>query len=168
MSDKGSVAPKERVNIVYKSHTGDQSEDVELPLKMLVLGDFTGRPSDEIVEERPTININKENFDDVLKGYNLSLNLNVPNKLEPEAGEDDLLPVELKMNTMKDFSPDNIAEQVPELKSLLELRKSLLALKGPLGNVPAFRKAIQGILSDEEAREKLLKELGVDSDDSQK
>lgn len=168
MSDKGSVAPKERVNIVYKSHTGDQTEEVELPLKMLVLGDFTGRPSDEIVEDRKTININKENFDDVLKNYNLSLNLNVPNKLDDNAGEDDKLPLELKMSGMKDFSPDNIAQQVPELKALLELRKSLLALKGPLGNVPAFRKAIQSILSDDEARDKLLKELGVgDSDESQ-
>ena len=48
MSD-GSVAPKERVNIVYKSTTGDQSEDVELPLKMLMIGDYTGKASDEMV-----------------------------------------------------------------------------------------------------------------------
>lgn len=163
MSDKGSVAPKERVNIVYKSHTGDKSEEVELPLKMLVLGDFSGRPSDEIVEERRTININKENFDDVMKGYNLSVQLNVPNRLDDKADE---LSVQLKMAGMKDFSPDNIAEQVPELKALLELRKSLLALKGPLGNVPAFRKSIQSILSDDGSREKLMKELGLDDSDA--
>ncbi len=161
MSDKGSVAPKERVNIVYKSHTGDKSEEVELPLKLLVLGDFSGKPSDEIVEERRTININKENFDDVLKGYGLSVDMNVPNKLDEKADEDDLLPVSLKMSGMKDFSPDNIVEQVPELKSLLELRKSLLALKGPLGNVPAFRKSIQKLLSDDDAREKLMRELNL-------
>ena len=164
-SDKGSVAPKERVNIVYKSHTGEESEDVELPLKLMVLGDFTGRPSDEIVEEREAINVNKENFDDVMKGYELKLNLAVPNQLDPEAGPNDELPVELRMSGMKDFSPDNIIEQVPELKSLLELRKSLLALKGPLGNVPAFRKSIQRILADDDAREKLLKELGLDESD---
>lgn len=161
MSDKGSVAPKERVNIVYKSHTGDKSEEVELPLKLLVLGDFSGKPSDEIVEDRKTININKENFDDVMKGYKLSLSLNVQNKLEENAGEDDQIPVSLTMAGMKDFSPDNIVEQVPELKSLLELRKSLLALKGPLGNVPAFRKSIQSILSDDTSREKLIRELGL-------
>lgn len=161
MSDKGSVAPKERVNIVYKSHTGDKTEEVELPLKLLVLGDFSGKPSDEIVEDRKTININKENFDDVMKGYKLSLNLNVPNKLDEKAGEDEQIPVSLKMSGMKDFSPDNIVEQVPELKSLLELRKSLLALKGPLGNVPAFRKSIQSLLSDDTSREKLIRELGL-------
>ena len=75
--DKGSVAPKERVNIVYQSETGDQTEDVELPLKMLVLGDFTGKPSDKAVEERAPININKDNFDAVVKGHNLNLNMTV-------------------------------------------------------------------------------------------
>ncbi|HEU5398606.1 MAG TPA: type VI secretion system contractile sheath small subunit, partial [Gammaproteobacteria bacterium] len=59
--DKGSVAPKERVNIVYQSETGDNAEDVELPLKMLVLGDFTGKQSDKAVEERAPVNINKDN-----------------------------------------------------------------------------------------------------------
>lgn len=161
MSDKGSVAPKERVNIVYKSHTGDKTEEVELPLKLLVLGDFSGRPSDEIVEDRKAININKENFDDVMKGYKLGLTMKVPNKLDPHAQEGDQVSVNLKMNGMKDFSPDNIAEQVPELKALLELRKSLLALKGPLGNVPAFRKSIQSILSDDAAKAKLMQELGL-------
>lgn len=159
MSDKGSVAPKERVNIVYKSHTGDKTEEVELPLKLLVLGDFTGRNSDEIVEERKAININKENFDEVLKSYGLNINLRVPNTLDAESGDE--MGVELSMKSIKDFSPDNIVEQVPELKSLIELRKSLLALKGPLGNVPAFRKSIQSILSDEEAKKQLMRELGI-------
>ncbi len=160
MSDKGSVAPKERVNIVYKSHTGDKTEEVELPLKLLVLGDFTGRQSDEIVEERKAININKENFDEVMKAYNLSLNVRVPKTLDKGAVGDELL-VNLVMQGIKDFTPDNIVEQVPELKSLLELRKSLLALKGPLGNVPAFRKSIQAIMSDEESKQKLMNELGI-------
>ena len=166
MSDKGSVAPKERVNIVYKSHTGDKSEEVELPLKLLVLGDFAGRRSDEIVEERKTINISKENFDDVIKAYELKLNIKVPNTLDAQSKDDDELSVQLVMRGIKDFSPDNIVEQVPELKSLLELRKSLLALKGPLGNVPAFRKSIQSILSDEKSRERLMAELGLSESDA--
>lgn len=165
MSDKGSVAPKERVNIVYKSHTGDKTEEVELPLKLLVLGDFTGRQSDEIVEERKAININKENFDEVMKAYNLSLNIRVPKTLDKDAKGDEL-PVSLVMQGIKDFTPDNIVEQVPELKSLLELRKSLLALKGPLGNVPAFRKSIQAIMSDEESKQKLMNELGISEKDA--
>lgn len=166
MSDKGSVAPKERVNIVYKSHTGEKTEEVELPLKLLVLGDFSGRQSDEIVEERKTININKENFDEVMKSYGINMDLNVPNTLDAEGKSGSELTVQLKMRGIKDFSPDNIVEQVPELKSLLELRQSLLALKGPLGNVPAFRKSIQGILSDDTSREQLMRELGLSEPDA--
>jgi type VI secretion system protein ImpB len=166
MSDKGSVAPKERVNIVYKSHTGEKTEEVELPLKLLVLGDFSGRQSDEIVEERKTININKENFDEVMKSYGINMDLSVPNTLDAEAKSGSELTVQLKMRGIKDFSPDNIVDQVPELKSLLELRQSLLALKGPLGNVPAFRKSIQGILSDDTLREQLMRELGLSEPDA--
>lgn len=158
--NKGSVAPKERVNIVYQSETGDNAEDVELPLKMLVLGDFTGKQSDKAVEERAPVNINKDNFDAVVKGHNLTLDMTVKNTLDSKQGGD--LGVNLKINSYKDFSPDRVAEQVPEMKQLLELRKNLMALKGPLGNVPAFRRAIQDLLKDETTRAAVMKELGID------
>ncbi|MFQ5674483.1 MAG: type VI secretion system contractile sheath small subunit [bacterium] len=164
MAGDGSVAPKERVNIVYKSHTGDVSEDVELPLKMLMVGDYTGKASDEVVEDRNPVNINKDNFDDVMKGHNLDLNINVPVKMDENAEEGEEMPVNLKFEKMKDFTPASIAHQVPELKAILELRKALLALKGPLGNVPAFRKTIQKILTDDESRSKVIEELGVKSE----
>jgi len=157
----GSVAPKERVNIVYKSSTGDQSEDVELPLKMLMVGDYTGREEDAVVEDREPVNVNKDNFDEVMKSYNLNMTLSVPNKLEENSDASEL-PVELSFNSMKAFGPESVASQVPELNSLLELRKALLALKGPLGNVPAFRKKIQKILSEDDSRSQIMKELGVE------
>ena len=109
-SQDQSVAPKERVNIVYKSATGDLQEETELPLKILMVGDYTGRPDD---------------------------------------------------TPLDDFSPEGIVAQVPELKKLLDLRAALTALKGPLGNVPAFRKKIQALLGDAEGRQKLMKELGL-------
>ena len=157
---KGSVAPKERVNIVYQSEAGDNTEDVELPLKMLVLCDFTGKQSDKAVEERAPVNINKDNFDAVVKGHNLTLDMTVKNTLDSKQGGE--LGVNLKFNAYKDFSPDRVAEQVPEMKQLLELRKNLMALKGPLGNVPAFRRAIQDLLKDESTRAAVMKELGID------
>ncbi len=160
MAKDASVAPKERVNIVYKSHTGDQAEEVELPLKMLMVGDYSGRADDTMVEERPTVNINKDNFDEVVKSYNVAIDFSVKNTLGDQ--EDEELPVSLAFNSMKDFSPDNVAGQVPELKALLDLRKALLALKGPLGNVPAFRKTIQEILSDNESRSAIISELGLE------
>jgi len=66
----------------------------------------------------------------------------------------------LKFESLKDFGPEAVANQVPEVKKLLELRSALTALKGPLGNTPEFRKKIQAIISDPAAREKLLGELG--------
>lgn len=161
-NNDGSVAPKERVNIVYKSKTGDKSEDVELPLKMLMIGDYTGRACDDVVEDREPININKDNFDDVMKSYNLSMTFNVANKLD-ENDEATELPINISFNSMKDFGPENIVKQVPELNKLLELRQALLALKGPLGNVPAFRKKIQQVLSEDDSRAQLMKELGVEN-----
>lgn len=157
---EASVAPKERVNIVYKSNTGDRTEEVELPLKLLMIGDYTGRPSDEVVEDRRAINVNKDNFDDVMKSYQLSMDFNVSDTLSGRAGEE--APVHLDITSMKDFSPDSVAQQVPELNSMLELRKALLALKGPLGNVPTFRKTIQGILNDDRSRAQIMTELGID------
>lgn len=164
MAKEGSVAPKERINIVYKPATGDAKEEIELPLKILVMGDFTQRAEDETVENRSMINIDKDNFNDVLRGQNLSMSVNVDNKLAAEGGE---MPVNLKMQSLKDFEPESIARQVPELNKLLELREALTALKGPLGNVPAFRKRLQSIVSDDNARAALMKELGLGDEPKQ-
>jgi len=158
MAKEASVAPKERVNIVYKP-AGDAQEDVELPLRILMLGDFTGKSDDTPVEERKPINIDKDNFNDVLEQYKLGVDVTVPDTLSGEAGAE--MPVSLKFKSIKDFAPEGIVEQVPELKSLLDLRNALNALKGPLGNVPAFRKKIQSLLEDDGARAKLLAELGA-------
>jgi type VI secretion system protein ImpB len=162
MASDGSVAPKERVNIVYKPATGDAQEQVELPLKQLVLGDFTQRQEDQPLDERKPISIDKDNFNDVLKAQNLSLQFSVPNRLAADANPDEALPVTLKFNTIRDFEPDSLVEQVPELKQLVALRDALKALKGPLGNLPDFRKQLQELMHDEGARARLLAELGAD------
>ena len=158
MAKEGSVAPKERINIVYKPSTGDAKEEIELPLKLLVIGDFTQRQDDTQLESRPMINIDKDNFIDVLRGQNLNLSINVANTLAGDGGE---LPVQLKIQTLKDFDPESVARQVPELNKMLELREALMALRGPLGNVPAFRRRLQNIVSDDQTRSKLMTELGI-------
>ncbi|MFS2161315.1 type VI secretion system contractile sheath small subunit [Pseudomonas sp. Pseusp122] len=161
MASEGSVAPKERVNIVYSSDTGGAQEQVELPLKQLVIGDFTLRNDDTPVEDLKPIRVDKDNFTDVLKGQNLSLQLAVPNRLSENAPEDEQIPVELTFQSMRDFEPDAIVAQVPELQQLIALRDSLKALKGPMGNLPEFRKQLQALMNDDGARERLLSELGV-------
>jgi type VI secretion system protein ImpB len=161
MASDGSVAPKERVNIVYTSDTGGAQEQVELPLKQLVLGDFTLREDDTPLENIKPIRVDKDNFSDVLKGQNLSLQLNVANRLSENAAEDEQLPITMRFQSLRDFEPDAIVNQVPELQKLIALRDALKALKGPMGNLPEFRKQLQSLMNDEGARERLLAELGV-------
>jgi type VI secretion system protein ImpB len=160
MAKEGSVAPKERVNIVYRPATGDAKEEVELPLKLLVMGDFTLRPDDRMVEEREPINIDKDNFNEVLKGQNLSLDVTIPNKLSEDPDAE--MSLSLKFESIKDFQPEAIAKKTPELNKLLELREALTSLKGPMSNRPEFRKKIQELIKDEAARQQLLKELKIE------
>jgi len=157
MAREGSVAPKERVNITYKSAASGDA-DVELPFKMLMLGDYTGRPDDTPVEERKAISVDKDNFADVMRDQKLSADASVKDVLSADGGD---MNVHLEFRSLDDFTPDGIARQVPALQKLLELRSALSALKGPLGNVPAFRKRIQAILADPAARQRLLAELGL-------
>lgn len=159
MAKEGSVAPQERVNITYKPATGNAQAEVELPLKMLMIGDYTQRPDPRPLEERKPINIDKDNFTQVLSEQNLSLNLTVNDVLSGE--KDSSLNLNLKFKKLSDFGPEAIAEQVPQLKKLLELRQALTALKGPLGNVPTFRRKIQNLLADPASRDKVMAELGL-------
>jgi type VI secretion system protein ImpB len=154
-----SVAPKERVNITYKAQVGDAQEEAELPLKILFLGDYTGRKDDTPLEERKPISVDKDNFNEVMAKQDLRATVSVPDRLSSE--KDASLKVDLQFKGLQDFAPEGIVNQVPELKKLLELRQALTALKGPLGNIPAFRKKIQNLLGDDNAREQLMQELGL-------
>lgn len=155
----GSVAPKERINIKYVPATEGQTAEVELPLNLLVVGDMKGRADDSSIEERSMVSINKNNFSSVMGEMDIKLNINVPNKLSGK--DNDELNVDLSFSSLNDFSPDSIVNKVPELKKLLELREALTAVKGPLGNVPAFRARLTELLENDESREKLLEELNL-------
>ena len=162
MVKNGSVAPKERINIKYVPATGDQQEEVELPLKLMVLGDFKGEPDEEVLEDRKAVQINKHTFNDVMRELNLEKKITVPNKLNKDSeNAPEELSVTLSFKNINDFSPDNIVQNVPELKKLLGLREALLALRGPMGNVPAFRNQLKEIVTDEASRKDLEKELNL-------
>lgn len=165
MAKDSTVAPKERVNILYKSDIGGAQEEVELPLNVLVMGEYNENiPEDEkTLEDRKTLSVDKDNFNDVLAKQKLKVAVSVPDKLSGE--KDAQLNVELNIKSLNDFGPEAIVQQVPELKKLLELRSALTALKGPLGNVPAFRKKMQALLGDQTTRAKLMAELGLGTEE---
>jgi len=160
---EGSVAPKERVNITYRPATGGAQEDVELPLKILLLGDFTGRPDPRSMEDRPPISVDKDNFDEVMAAHKLEVAVSVPNKLTdgPDAGD---VSTTLRFNTLSDFRPEGLVQQVPALRQLMELRTALATLKGPLSNEREFRQQLITILKDPDKRAQLIRELGLDAE----
>lgn len=161
MARESSLAPKERINVTFKPATGGAQEEIELPLKVLVAGDFLRRYDDRAIADRKPVGINKNNFSEVMGKQNLSMQISVPNRLKGEDTEDEL-GLSLTFNNIRDFSPEGVAEQIPEMRKLLELREALVSLKGPMGNLPAFRKAIEAVLTDERQRAMVMKELGME------
>ncbi len=149
--------PPARVNLFLEVETGGALKKVELPLRMLVLGDFLGREVDEEVADREITNINKDNFEDVLKSSDLGLSYNVKDKLR---GGDNEVKVNLKFDSMKSFRPEEVAKQIPELDKLLAARNLLQDLRNRLISVGQFRKQLESVIKDEALREKLLSELG--------
>ncbi|EKS2628281.1 type VI secretion system contractile sheath small subunit, partial [Campylobacter coli] len=144
-----------RINITYKAKTNGQNEDVELPLKLMVMANLKGK-NETPLEEREILQINKINFDQVMRKLDITTSFSVKNTLGTGAEE---LDVKLNIASMKDFSPDSLAKQIPELNKLLQLREALMALKGPMGNIPDFRKAVLEALKNEKTKEKLLLEI---------
>jgi type VI secretion system protein ImpB len=123
MAKEGSVAPKERINITFKPAIGGAQEEVELPLKLLVLGDFTQREDVRKLEDRKPIAIDKNTLDEVLANQALNLTLNVPNRLQ-EGADAEELGIQVRINSMKDFNPAHLVEQIPQLQKLMALREA--------------------------------------------
>ena len=161
---EASTAPKERINVTFKPATGGAQEEIELPMKVTVLGDFRHRHDDRHLLDRKPVMVNRNNFADVMAKQDLGMEFAVPRKLND--GESDVdMPVNLRIGSMRDFEPGSIINQVPELQQLNLLRQALVSLKGPLGNLPAFRNALENILKDPRQRAAILREVsdqGID------
>lgn len=104
--------PKARINLKLDLHTGGASKKMELPLKLLVAGDFSNGQESAQISEREKVNITKNNFDSVLSEYSPKLNLTVKNTLSDDGGEEN---VQLTFQSMKDFTPEQVAAQIPPL-----------------------------------------------------
>jgi type VI secretion system protein ImpB len=148
--------PPARVNIKLDIDKGGAQKKVELPFKMLVLGDFTGKEDGKRLVDRDKININKDNFNQVMESMDLGLNFSVENKINPGGGH---LKVDLKFKNMKSFDPLEIVKQVPQLSKLLAARNLVKDLKSNLMDNKEFRRKLEAIMQDQGAMDSLVAEL---------
>lgn len=147
--------PPSRVDLTLDVATGDASEKVELPLRLLVMSDLTGEKEDTPLDEREIVSITDNNFQEVMNSYDLDLEYTVPDRL---TGEGDMK-VNLEFDDLDDFDPEEVAQQVPELSRLLAARNLLKDLRNRLISMGEFRAKLEEIISDEESRQELLGEL---------
>ena len=109
MSSYQEEIPKARINLKLALHTGGAQKKMELPLKLLTVGDFSNGRENRPLSERSKTDINKNNFDSVLAEFSPEVNLAVPNTLAGDGSEEN---VKLAFRNMKDFEPEQVARQM--------------------------------------------------------
>ncbi|MDY0973282.1 type VI secretion system contractile sheath small subunit [Siccibacter turicensis] len=150
--------PKARINLKLNLHTGNAQKKVELPLKLLVAGDFSNGKEQRPLSEREKINVNKNNFNSVLSEFSPSVNIAVENTLAGDGSEEN---VTLRFKEMKDFEPEQVARQIPQLKAMLAMRSLLRDLKSNLLDNATFRKELEAILRDPALSNELRAEIAA-------
>ncbi len=152
--------PKSRLTLRYKTEINGQPEDVTLPLRVIVEGDFSqGSSKDRALdlEERRLHNLDGTNLDAVIKDMGMSLNFAVPNKVDPEVAED--VEVEIPIESMNSFSPDHVAKHVPKLRGLLQIKALLEEVISNVDNRKDFRKLLNELMGNDEALASMLGQL---------
>lgn len=153
---------KPRVQISYDIETEGAVEKKELPFVVGVMGDYSGDPSGELkpYKERKFVQIDQDNFNDVLGSFKPGLKFKVDNTIE---GDGSQLAVDLTFNTMEDFDPENIVEQVEPLKKLLDTRNKLRDLLTKADRSEKLEGILEKILNDEESLKSLSESFASDN-----
>ena len=151
---------KPRVHIKYEVEIGDAMVERELPFVVGVLGDFSGDPTSELkpLGERKFIQIDRDNFNDVMRRMTPGLNMRVENTL---AGDGSEMPVNLRFDSIEDFEPGRIVQQVEPLRKLQETRDQLRDLLSKVDRSEDLEALLEKVLQDPGQLESLSKELGV-------
>jgi type VI secretion system protein ImpB len=156
---------KPRVHITYDVETEGAEILRELPFVMGIMGDFSGDPTEPLrpLSERKFIQIDRDNFNEVMARMTPGLNIRVPNKLADDGSE---MAVALKFKSIEDFEPGRVAEQVPALKALLETRNKLRDLMSKVDRSEQLESLLEQILKSESELKSLSGELGLDKQES--
>ncbi len=156
-----------RVQITYDVEIGGAIELKELPFVVGVLGDFSGMPDQPLprLKDRKIIEIDRDNFDQVLAGMAPRLQMRVENKL---AGDGSKMGVELKFKSLEDFEPDRLVLQVEPLKKLVEARQRLSDLMSKADGNDKLEQILQDVLKNAGQQQKLAESLGLTNEPAPK
>jgi type VI secretion system protein ImpB len=139
-----------RVQITYDVEIGDAIVKKELPFVVGIMADLAGQQAEPLpmLRERKFVEIDRDNFNDVLKAVKPRLALRVPNRL---VNDDSSLNVELNFESIDDFSPVKVLKQVEPLRQLFEARTRLADLLTKLDGNDALDAALQDIVHNTES-----------------
>ena len=159
--DKLARVRKPRVHISYQVETEGAQIERELPFVVGIMGDFAGDPTEPLkpLAERKFVQIDRDNFNDVMARVAPGLNIKVDNTL---AGDGSQMALNLKFKSLDDFEPSKVAEQVPALKALLETRAKLRDLMSKVDRSEELEGLLEQVLQDQDKLNKLSAELGLD------
>jgi len=159
--DKLNRVRKPRVHIKYDVETGGAMVQKELPFVVGVMGDFSGDPTSPLkpLKDRKFVQIDRDNFDDIMARMTPGVNLKVANTLEDNGTE---MSLELKFESMDDFSPERIVAQVEPLRKLQETRDQLRDLLSKADRSEDLEEILEKVLSNSENLQSLSGELGID------
>ena len=149
-----------RVQITYDVETGGAIEMKELPFVVGVLGDFSGKPEEALppIKNRKMVEIDRDNFDQVLAGMKPRLAYNVDNKLQDDGSK---VGIELKFNKIDDFEPDNVVQQVEPLRKLVEARQKLSDLLSKMDGNEKLENILNDVIADASKQKELGDALGI-------
>ena len=149
---------KPRVHIKYEVETEGAMVVKELPFVVGVLGDFSGDPTEPLrpFGERKFVQVDRDNFDDVMRRMTPGLNISVPNTLADDGSD---MRLSLKFESMDDFLPGSVVEQVPALKALLDARNELRDLLSKADRSEDLERLLEDILQNKTDLSKLVSEL---------
>jgi type VI secretion system protein ImpB len=159
--DKLARVRKPRVHITYEVETEGAQIERELPFVVGIMGDFAGDPTEPLkpLAERKFVQIDRDNFNDVMARIQPGLNIKVDNTL---AGDGSQMGLNLKFRSLEDFEPARVAEQVPALKAMLETRAKLRDLMSKVDRSDELEGLLEQVLQDKDKLDKLSAELGID------
>ena len=149
-----------RVQITYDVEVGGAIELKELPFVVGVLGDFTGKPEEPLpaLKNRKFVEIDPDNFNQVLSGMKPRLTFSTENKLQDDGSK---MGVELKFNSIEDFEPDNIVQQVDPLRKLVEARQKLSDLRSKMDGNDKLESMLNDVIANQDKQKELSDALGL-------